>query len=1108
LDPELLRTDNNSGRTSGGGCDEDASSWVSFGSAGAASTVASTVASSSGEERDDAAAVHVEGRRGGVMTTIATTLDGPSMASNTGSASSPSFLTTTDQSFDVTPPIHRTFLADADLRVRPASNGGAPSADPFGITTNIEESPPVTFTENAFAEAAFTVDGSEEVEVSRFDITIAGPSTASIANAKSNERGGHDDDAPRDGAPAPTSSAGTSSRVAASSSANNRPDWSDVTTWMRAPIDAITDAVVTPVLPPRFDAASGPTSTTTSASTGAAADDTGAGTASPLPPRQRGGGANGSNTGTPTIRPPRPSGTRVAAAAAPGASPMTLEPSSDQTSTTGGTVSPSPSTGAGAAERRRSAARRASSQGANATGVAARSPRRLGLGRSASNTSSSSSATGTTTQDNATGGGRSPVRNPSMNASSSTPRSTPTRGRSSSRVRSSTSSSRGRSTSRTRGSAPSTPSSSGRSRRGRSVNRGGTPGSGSRGRSASRKRTSTMTSHRSSSRTPSSRMTRGVPSSPSAQSTGGLSRSAGRGRNSGRQNRGRTRSVSRTRRAPPESPSASSTGGLSRRGRNDSGNDGWNIDLDDVSFTSEPANRAGATGRSGRSRNLSRGGSGALNAGNLRSLDLEGGGPPGFNRSRAGSGSVESSSATGASTNSAAASSSKKHKASLRREGGLIEKLFGDTVSSEAKRAYLPSRNQQQQSVISSNLSVASGASAAAQPEAVHTRTLLTASVYHNQATGLWIATINTNQKPGATNRRNAAKYLKAFSFHTEREARESAYANAPPKMVPFTESPNCFICRGKFAVFRRPSHCRNCGVCICTSCTTAWSSKMIPETYNMKKESSVKVCKSCNFLVLAFRRALLDGQYDEAIALYNTGNINLRCPFGNIKGNEAMYPIHCAAEGGNLDLLRWLVDVHFCPISLVRTGNKKPEKENTNTPIVTSKGRSVLNIAMSKQNVEMMRYLVSEKSVSVYEIKDLSTSLKALEAVLISYPSDHFSDFDLGGEDPINFDLADNLDILDVDGDDFDDDSILSDDDLRSISGPANTSLPNKEQKEMDAMSTAAADACIICYDNSIDCVMTPCGHQICCLKCSAELANTCPVCNSQGQFIRIFKP
>ena len=222
----------------------------------------------------------------------------------------------------------------------------------------------------------------------------------------------------------------------------------------------------------------------------------------------------------------------------------------------------------------------------------------------------------------------------------------------------------------------------------------------------------------------------------------------------------------------------------------------------------------------------------------------------------------------------------------------LKEKLFGDSVSAEARRSYLPPRTPQGSlsatslnTVGSSDRSATQPDRSAAQPEAVYTRTLLTASVYHNQATDLWITTINTNQKPSATNKSNAARYLKAFSFFTEREARESAYANAPPRMTPFSECPNCFICRGRFAVFRRSSHCRNCGVSVCGSCSTSWSARMIPETYNVKKAKSVKICKSCNFLAGAFRHALLEGQYDEAIALYNTGNINLRCPFMNVKG-------------------------------------------------------------------------------------------------------------------------------------------------------------------------------------------------------------------------------
>ena len=58
-------------------------------------------------------------------------------------------------------------------------------------------------------------------------------------------------------------------------------------------------------------------------------------------------------------------------------------------------------------------------------------------------------------------------------------------------------------------------------------------------------------------------------------------------------------------------------------------------------------------------------------------------------------------------------------------------------------------------------------------PRPIHTRNLLATSVYHNQDTGIWITTINMSQKE-TVNKSNAAKYLKAFSFQTEREARES----------------------------------------------------------------------------------------------------------------------------------------------------------------------------------------------------------------------------------------------------------------------------------------------------------------------------------------------
>lgn len=191
--------------------------------------------------------------------------------------------------------------------------------------------------------------------------------------------------------------------------------------------------------------------------------------------------------------------------------------------------------------------------------------------------------------------------------------------------------------------------------------------------------------------------------------------------------------------------------------------------------------------------------------------------------------------------------------------------------------------------------------------------------------------------------------------------------------------------------MFRRACHCRNCGVCVCNACATTWPSRMIPDTYNLKKESTVKICKSCNFLSGAFKKALHDGDYEEAIALYGSGNINLRTPFPQLgkKKEEVMYPIHCAVEGGNIDIVRWLMEDHFCPVKVIRTGSgKRPKKGGSpDVPILTSKNRSVLSIAMESLHVEILRYMVVDNNVSIYESKDLKASLRALEAVLLALP-------------------------------------------------------------------------------------------------------------------------
>lgn len=421
------------------------------------------------------------------------------------------------------------------------------------------------------------------------------------------------------------------------------------------------------------------------------------------------------------------------------------------------------------------------------------------------------------------------------------------------------------------------------------------------------------------------------------------------------------------------------------------------------------------------------------------------------------------------------------------KRSALMEKLFGDQVTEEAKQSYLPRSEPSPTGSVSSFVSWQ-------QPERIHSRILLTATVYHNTATNLWIATINTNQKGVAKNPATASKYLKAFSFSSEKEARESAIANAPPKMMKFGDNANCFICQGKFAMFRRACHCRNCGVCICSACSTTWSSKMIPETYNLKKESQVKICKTCHFLCGAFKKALLDGDYEEAIALYGSGNINLRTPFPQIskKKEETMYPIHCAVEGGNLDIVRWLMEDHFCPIKFLRTGSGKRAKKggSPDFPILTSKNRSVLTIAMESLQVEILRYLVVDNSVSVYEAKDIKASLRALEAVLLALPQS------LGEFQGDNF--VHRWDDAVFDGEQTS---------VASSLGADQTFLDEEGTTRSKGSKRHGSDSCIICYDNAIDCVITPCGHQICCLVCSKNLS-ACPVCNNRGEFIKIFRP
>lgn len=107
-------------------------------------------------------------------------------------------------------------------------------------------------------------------------------------------------------------------------------------------------------------------------------------------------------------------------------------------------------------------------------------------------------------------------------------------------------------------------------------------------------------------------------------------------------------------------------------------------------------------------------------------------------------------------------------------------------------------------------------------------------------------------------------------------------------------------------------------------------------------------------------------------------------------------FPIHCAVMGGNLALLKWLIDDRCCPIRYVRSSGRLKGK-NAPFPLLTSRGRSMLGIALTDKRVattykvDIIRYLVVQKGMSLFEEKDLSmsTALLALTAVLNRLPTD-----------------------------------------------------------------------------------------------------------------------
>jgi hypothetical protein len=239
---------------------------------------------------------------------------------------------------------------------------------------------------------------------------------------------------------------------------------------------------------------------------------------------------------------------------------------------------------------------------------------------------------------------------------------------------------------------------------------------------------------------------------------------------------------------------------------------------------------------------------------------------------------------------------------------------------------------------------------------------------------GKWYPTITLVQPKLRSNTKspqgNRPDFVQLGGCNSRDIAMKLGALNSPPLWDGEGDPKQCALCFKPEGFFFKIHHCRNCGSYVCNECSDkSWPSSMLPPAY-VCDETNIRVCISCNYLMEGFDDALRNGNAQIAMAFYSSGNVNLHCPLSVYKSRH--FAVHSAAQGGNLDLLRWLVEIRRCNV-----------KMSGDSPLETSDGMSVLAIAAYYGHVDIMRYLVDHQGCKVTEIKDLGVLFRGLHAAL-----------------------------------------------------------------------------------------------------------------------------
>mmetsp|Transcript_3941 Transcript_3941/g.4545 ORF Transcript_3941/g.4545 Transcript_3941/m.4545 type:complete len:413 (-) Transcript_3941:352-1590(-) len=331
-----------------------------------------------------------------------------------------------------------------------------------------------------------------------------------------------------------------------------------------------------------------------------------------------------------------------------------------------------------------------------------------------------------------------------------------------------------------------------------------------------------------------------------------------------------------------------------------------------------------------------------------------------------------------------------------------------------------------------------------------------------------------------------------------------------PPVYTNDTSRPDCEICSTPFTLLWRRHHCRNCGALVCRTCSNKrWPKGMLPSSYNLKKEKLLRVCDLCHKTAEEFRSACLDGDLNKAQTLYATGTVHLDHPY--IIFPYSLYPIHCAASSGSIQLVSWLLS------------------KGCSAHVTDGRGWTGLTCAAAKPEVELVRYLIRENISSIEEISEKYILQKCLVGALASLDRNVSFGEVCNVEPPPAYNLSripspDCAPVPSSAQEEAEQVNIALAASIRESQAFAfevqmnesNSIIPANGSKQQQLTRTvsssgrssdAGGPSCIVCFESPVATVFVPCGHSCCCIDCSKEFEKECPVCRGAvDQIIRTF--